>query len=423
MKSTDARYLIVADPLEALNPEFDLGVCVSRELIARGIAVDYLDLLASDPRQPSERYLASLPVREVLSSDAERNPFWELGPVRRAPVGDYRVILQRKDPPVDAAFIEYSRHFEAVPDQIVQINRPPANYSLSEHTVILRYPDFAAPTTICGSFEELVAAVRRHPGEAVLKPKSTCSGIGVSFVPRDAAEEELRFFWEQWQPEVIVQPYLPAIEDSGDLRILTINGLVLGSVLRVPAAGSRLANLHQGASAARLEPTPRQLEACRAVAADLNPMGLHLLGLDFIGEHLTEVNFTSPTTIVQINRVNGIRADVELVDELERMWRQRAGARPVVEPARRNRLICKGRELPDGWVVVGQVHSPACAGEGDNAWIIKRPGRIEVVAASSPVPAGYSRIRPTRSEHCPGGGDNAWLIGRSANADPDPDAR
>lgn len=423
MKSTNTRYLIVADPVETLDPEFDLGVCISTELIARGIAVDYLDLLASDGAQPSERFLASLPVREIRTSDAGREPFWELGPLREAAATEYRVILQRKDPPVDAAFIAYSRHFEAVPDQIVQINRPPANYSLSEHTVVLRYPEFAAPTMVCGSFEELVAAVRRHPGEVVLKPKSTCSGIGVSFVPRDASEEELRVFWEQWQPEVIVQPYLPAIEDSGDLRILTINGVVLGSVLRVPAAGSRLANLHQGASAALLEPTPRQLEACRAVAADLNPMGLHLLGLDFIGEHLTEVNFTSPTTIVQINRVNGIRADVELVDELERMWRQRAGARPVVEPARRNRLICKGRELPDGWVVVGQVHSPACPGEGDNAWIIKRPGRMEVVAASSPVPAGYSRIRPTRSEHCPGGGDNAWLIERSASADPDPDAR
>ncbi|MCJ7754631.1 MAG: hypothetical protein MUP13_08705, partial [Thermoanaerobaculales bacterium] len=71
----------------------------------------------------------------------------------------------------------------------------------------------------------------------------------------------------------------------------------------------------------RLDPTPRQLEACQVVAEDLNPLGLYLLGLDFIGEDLTEVNFTSPTTIVQINRVNDIRADIELVDELEKMWR------------------------------------------------------------------------------------------------------
>jgi hypothetical protein len=138
--------------------------------------------------------------------------------------------------------------------------------------------------------------------------------------------------------------------------------------------------------------------------------------LDFIGEHLTEVNFTSPTTIVQINQVNGIRADIDLVDELERMWRERAASPTAGQPARRNRLICKGRSVPDGWVVIGQAHSPACPEGGDNAWIIKRPGRREVVAAASPVPAGYARVRPAHSAHCPGDGNNAWVIERGAGA-------
>jgi glutathione synthase len=315
------RYLLVADSLKDLNPEFDLGVCVSTELISRGIAVDYMDLPAANSDQPSETYLAALPVREVLSSDAGRTPFWELGPLRAADVGEYRVILQRKDPPVDELFRAHARHFERAPEDIVQINRAPATYELSEHTASLRYPEFAAPTLVCESLEDIVEAVRGQTGEVVLKPENTYCGIGVTFVHPDVAESELRAYWETWRPQVIVQPYLDAIETSGDLRILTINGRVLGSVLRVPATGSRLANLHQGASAARLDPTPRQLEACRVVAADLNPLGLYLLGLDFIGEDLTEVNFTSPTTIVQINRVNGIRADIELVDELEKMWR------------------------------------------------------------------------------------------------------
>jgi glutathione synthase len=317
------RYLLVADSLEDLNPEFDLGVCVSTELLSRGIAVDYLDLPASDPDQSSESYLANLPVREILSSDAAREPFWELGPERTAEVGEYRVILQRKDPPVDEGFVSRTRHFEAAPEEIVQINRPPATYELSEHTAALRFPDFAAPTEVCTNLEELVGAVRSLPGEAVLKPENTYCGIGIRFFEPGVSETELAAYWDEWQPHVIVQPFLDAIESSGDLRILTIDQKVLGSVLRVPAQGSRLANLHQGAVAARLEPTARQLEACRVVAEDLNPLGLHLLGLDFIGEHLTEVNFTSPTTIVQVNRVNGIRADIELVDELERMWRER----------------------------------------------------------------------------------------------------
>jgi glutathione synthase len=314
------RYLLVADSLEDLNPEFDLGVCVSAEILSRGIAVDYLDLPATDPEQGSEDYLSNLPVREILASDAEREPFWELGPGRTADVRDYRVILQRKDPPVDESFISRTRHFEEAPEEIVQINRPPATYELSEHTAALRFPEYAAPTKVCTSLEELVEAVHAVPGEAVLKPENTYCGIGIEFFEPGVSEEKLAAYWNEWKPNVIVQPFLEAIKSSGDLRILTINDKVLGSVLRVPAAGSRLANLHQGAVAAKLEPTPRQLEACRVVAEELNPLGLYLLGLDFIGDDLTEVNFTSPTTIVQINRVNGIRADIELVHELERMW-------------------------------------------------------------------------------------------------------
>jgi glutathione synthase len=318
------RYLLVADSLADLNPEFDLGVCVSTELIGRDIDVDYLDLPATDPDQSSADYLGSLPVRQILSSDAERDPFWELDSLRTAAVDEYRVILQRKDPPVDEAFVARTRYFEQAPEQIVQINRPPATYELSEHTAALRYPEYAAPTAVCHNLGELVEAVRSLPGEAVLKPENTYCGIGIEFVKAGVSEDQLAAYWDEWQPHVIVQPYLEAIESSGDLRILTINQTVLGSVLRVPAEGSRLANLHQGAVAARLEPTPRQIEACQAVAADLNQFGLYLLGLDFIGDHLTEVNFTSPTTIVQINRVNDIRADIALVDELERMWRARA---------------------------------------------------------------------------------------------------
>ncbi|MEN8165737.1 MAG: hypothetical protein ABFS37_16530, partial [Acidobacteriota bacterium] len=303
----------------ALNPVFDRRVCVSRELLERGIAVDYLDLVAHDADLETEAYLAGLPVRSIVAADASREPFWELGERRTVDVGRYDVILQRKDPPVDDLFVRHHRHFIAAPESILQINRPPATYELSEHTIGMRYPEFSAPTVVCSSFEELVAAVRDQDGEAVCKPKNTYCGIGVSFVPSDAEEHVLRAYWNQWAPEVIVQAYLPAIEDSGDLRILTLGDQVLGSVLRVPADGSRLANLHQGATAARLEPTPRQLACCAEVSADLNPLGLHLLGLDFIGEHLTEVNFTSPTTLVQINQVNGIRADRVMVDQLERM--------------------------------------------------------------------------------------------------------
>ncbi len=320
-----SRYLIVADPIEKLMPEFDLGVCLSRELLSRGFEVDYLDLLASDRSLDSDAYLAALPIQPVLAAPEHTEEFWVLGEKRTRPIDDYHVVLQRKDPPVNTAFVEYHQHFEAAPEHIVQINRPPQSYTMCEHTAALDFPKYAAPTAVCRSLADLISAVRALDGEVVCKPKNTYCGIGIMFFMHDEPEENLEVFWKQWQPEVVVQPFLEEIENSGDLRILTINDTVLGSVLRVPKEGSRLANLHQGATSAALAPTEHQLSACRDVARALNPKGLYLLGLDFIGEYLTEINFTSPTTIVQINQVNNIRADRVLVDELEKMVAGRRG--------------------------------------------------------------------------------------------------
>ena len=80
--------------------------------------------------------------------------------------------------------------------------------------------------------------------------------------------------------------------------------------------------------------------------------------------------------------------------------------------ASRHRVICAGRRVPDGWVVIGRYANPACDGEGSNALIIKRPGRREVVCADSPVPDGYTRKRSVHLECCPGERENAWVIER-----------
>jgi hypothetical protein len=88
----------------------------------------------------------------------------------------------------------------------------------------------------------------------------------------------------------------------------------------------------------------------------------------------------------------------------------------TVERASRNRVVCRSRDVPAGWVVVGVYHNPACDGEGDNALIIKKPGKTEVVWSSSPVPEGFERVRPSHSDHCPGDGDNAIVIQRSGSS-------
>mgnify|MGYP002777787869 CR=1 FL=1 len=315
------RYLITADPVASFQPRFDTTLRLMAELLARGVEVDYCDLLATDPGLAAGPFLAALPVQRVEFSDAARVPYVGLGPVRRASARDYDVLVHRKDPPVDARYRAWAERFAALDGEVLQINEPAEVLRHSEHLLPVRFPEHAIPTSHCPDLAALVAAVRAQPVEAVVKPLGECSGIGIAFFPPDVPEAVLSDWWHQYG-EAVVQPYQEAVTTRGDLRILVCNRRVLGSVTRIPRPGSRLANLHQGASFRAFEPTPRQLAAVRAVADELTPRGLYLLGLDFIGDLLSEINFTSPSAMVQINEVMGKRAEVELVDEIERLRRE-----------------------------------------------------------------------------------------------------
>lgn len=318
------RYLITADPVATFQPRFDTTLRLMAELLARGIEVDYCDLLATDLSLQTEDYLATLPVQRVVYSDPGRRPCVGLEAVRSARALDYDVLVHRKDPPVDARYRAYAAHFAALSGRRLQINEPAEVLRHSEHLLPARFPEYAIPTTHCPDFADLRAAVRAQPGEAVVKPIGECSGIGIAFFRPDVAEDVLRDWWRQYG-EAVVQPYQDAVTTRGDLRILVIGEHVLGSVTRLPRPGSRLANLHQGASYRAFTPTPRQLAAVRAVTDELVPRGLYLLGLDFIGDLLSEINFTSPSAMVQIGEVMHKRVEVELVDAIEQLrvrWRR-----------------------------------------------------------------------------------------------------
>ncbi|HEY0137201.1 MAG TPA: hypothetical protein VGB85_24125 [Nannocystis sp.] len=329
------KYLITADPIASFQPRFDTTLRLMAELRARRAVVDYCDLLATDTALPGPRYLAALPVHAVLDADPTRVPTVALGPLRSADARDYDVLIHRKDPPVDARYRAYAGHFAALPPAgPVQVNQPAEVLRHSEHLLAADFPEYAVPTVHCLDLDALVAAVRAQPLEAVAKPLGECSGHGIVFFAPDAPRAELQGYWDMYggtgadDPDagVVVQPYQPAITTRGDLRILVMNGRVLGSVARLPRPGSRLANLHQGASYSAFDPTPRQLAAVAAVSARLTDRGLYLLGLDFIGDLLSEINFTSASAMVQINEVMRKRAEVELVDEIERLA---AGRRPA----------------------------------------------------------------------------------------------
>lgn len=300
-----------------MQPRFDTSLRLMAELLRRGISVDFCDLTQADASRSTADYLNHIPVQSVKAADPDASSFLRLGADRQARVQDYAVILHRKDPPVDAFYKAHAQHYARAPQHIVHMNHPDQTWRYSEHALPCDYPQYSIPTFVCSSLAEFTRAVRAQPGEAVAKPENECSGVGVEFFKSDVPDATLATYWDKWKPEIIVQPFVDEITKSGDLRILTFNGKILGSVLRVARAGSRLANLHQGASWRAWEITPRQREAAEFIGHDLARKGLYLLGLDFIGERISEINITSPSAMVQINEVMGKRTEIELVNEIE----------------------------------------------------------------------------------------------------------
>jgi glutathione synthase len=313
------RYLLAGEPQSTFIPNLDTGVTLAAEILSRGFHLDYCDLKEMDWRLPSAQYLSALRVSRVTAASHREPPAFTLESVRAASVEEYDVILQRKDPPVDDDYIGHAKQFTAAPARIVQMNNPDLTWRLSEHLLPSEYPEYSVPTYLCENYVDFTRRVREMPGDSVCKPMNLFSGWGISFFSPQADESELKTYWEKWKPQIIVQPYVPEVTTIGDLRVLVINEKIVGSVLRKPAAGSRLANLHQGGSAHFWQITPRQIEASKAIARDLCPRGLYLLGIDFIGEWVSEVNITCPSALPQINSVMGIRGETVIIDELERL--------------------------------------------------------------------------------------------------------
>ncbi len=320
---TSPRFLITGDPTKTMQPEFDTTLLMSHELLKRGYDVDYCDLFQTDLNLAPESYLKSLKVQKILFADNDAPCFIGLAPAENKNVfEEYDVVIHRKDPPVDNFYIKKCKIFETLPKHILQINNPAKIATLHEHELPLRYPKFGAKTFVCKNFEEFVKAVRACPTEAVCKPHNECSGLGIEFYKNTEAESTLKEFWEKRKPRVIVQPFIKDIESSGDLRVLVMNGAILGSVLRVPKKGSRLANLHQGAHGEAYEINDFHRECADVVSKDLAKEGIYLVGLDFIGNNLTEVNITSPTALPLINKLMNIQGHLTLVDEIENLYKE-----------------------------------------------------------------------------------------------------
>jgi glutathione synthase len=231
---------------------------------------------------------------------------------------DADVVLMRQDPPFDLGYITATHLLERIQSETLVVNDPASVRNAPEKIWVLDFARFMPPTLLTRASTLARHFLEEH-GEIVVKPVHGHAGKSVFRIGPDGANLESLFemFNTAWREPHVVQAFIPEIA-QGDKRIVLIDGAVAGAVNRVPGEGEIRSNLAVGGSAVKTELTEREKEICAALGPELRKRGLLFVGIDVIGgKWLTEINVTSPTGIVAIDRFNGTDTPALIWDAIE----------------------------------------------------------------------------------------------------------
>ena len=229
------------------------------------------------------------------------------------------VVLMRQDPPFDLGYITATHLLDRISDRTLVVNDPASVRNAPEKVFVLDYPQFMPPTLVTRSLAEARKFLDEH-GAIVIKPLHGNGGKAIFKVERDGANLSalIEVFNMTWREPHMIQAFLPAVA-QGDKRIVLVDGEVAGAINRLPGEGEIRSNLAVGGSAEKTELTPRERDICAVLGPELKRRGLIFVGIDVIGgEWLTEINVTSPTGIVAIDRFDGTDIAGLIWDAIER---------------------------------------------------------------------------------------------------------
>ncbi len=313
--------LVVAvqmDPLETINIEGDSTFAIMLGAQARGHELFYYapeDLSWSEGRLWTMAY--PVKVKPVAGDH------YSLGEPRILDLGrDVDVVLMRQDPPFDIGYITATHLLERIQGETLVVNDPASVRNAPEKVWVLDYARFMPPTVLTRSVGLTRHFIEQH-GEVVIKPLHGNAGKAVFKIGRDGANlaSLMELFNAAYREQHVVQAFVPEISE-GDKRIVLVDGEVAGAVNRVPGKGEIRSNLAVGGVAAKTELTETEKEICAALGPELKARGLLFVGIDVIGgKWLTEINVTSPTGIVAIDRFNGTDTPGLIWDAIEKKLR------------------------------------------------------------------------------------------------------
>jgi glutathione synthase len=306
---------IQMDPIESIDIDADSTFVLALEAQRRGyVLYHYLPQRLSFSKGRAVARARPLEVRRA------RGDHFTLGEPRLIDLGDMDIVLMRQDPPFDMAYITATHILEHVHPRTLVVNDPVHVRNAPEKLFVTHFPDLMPPTLITSDRRE-IEAFRDEHRDIIVKPLFGNGGAGVFHVaPGDEnLNSLLELFTQLYREPVIVQRYLPEVR-AGDKRIILVDGKPAGAVNRVPRAGEARSNLHVGGRAEASALTSREMEICETIGPVLAERGLIFVGIDVIGDHLTEINVTSPTGVQEIDRFDGGCIEAEIWDAIERRY-------------------------------------------------------------------------------------------------------
>lgn len=309
------RVAVQMDPLESINIAGDSSFALMLSAQARGHSLFHYDVATLTWRSDgTTRGAITAEASPVRVQRVEGDHFAAEPPRRIDLARDVDVVLMRQDPPFDLGYISAAFLLDRLRGQTLVVNDPREVVNAPEKMFVLDYARFMPPTLVTRSLEEVRAFQREH-GAVVVKPLHGNGGKAIFKVEADGGNLSALFelFNRTWPEPHMVQPFLPEVAE-GDKRIVLVEGEVAGAINRLPGEGEFRSNLAMGGRAEPATLTPREEDICAALGPELRRRGLVFVGIDVIGGRwLTEINVTSPTGIVAIDRFNG-------TDTAGRIW-------------------------------------------------------------------------------------------------------
>ncbi|HEY2107222.1 MAG TPA: glutathione synthase [Candidatus Binataceae bacterium] len=311
MAGPNYKFAFVMDPLDTVLVDKDTTFVMMLEAQARGHQIYFLGL--------KDLYcVGSRPLCRAIRCEVRRaaDHYRLLDGGVQMPLDAFDAICMRKDPPADANYL-YATMLLSLADarRTFVMNSPQGLREANEKLYQLNFPAVIPPTLVTYESARLKRFMEEQGGEMVIKPLDGHGGEGVFVLTR--GDRNLNAILEtathlETRP-IMAQRYIPEVR-KGDKRLIVLDGEPLGCTLRVPMAAEHRGNIHVGGTCVKADVTARDREICRVLRPRLQRDGLYFVGLDIIGDFLTEVNVTSPTGVQEINRLDGVNLEARIID-------------------------------------------------------------------------------------------------------------